>query len=122
MFQNYQSFSINIPIDTIVAVKYKNTSGAFIDSVRLIKVTRKVMLADSLKIITELQEKIIKRYETKDVNCNEISKSFNEYREVTKKELSLTKSSYRLKLIKRDVLIGILFSLDVAAVAIWVFK
>jgi hypothetical protein len=105
-----------------VAVKYKNTSGAFIDSVRLIKVTKKVMLADSLKIITELQEKIIKRYETKDVNCNEISKSFNEYREVTKKELSLTKSSYRLKLVKRDVLIGILFSLDVAAIAIWVFK
>lgn len=122
MFQNYQSFSINIPIDTIVAVKYKNTSGAFIDSVRLIKVTKKVMLADSLKIITELQERIIKRYETKDVNCNEISKSFNEYREVTKKELSLTKSSYRLKLVKRDVLIGILFSLDVAAISIWVFK
>ena len=122
MFQNYQGFSINIPIDTIVAVKYKNTSGAFIDSVRLIKVTKKVMLADSLKIITELQEKIIKRYETKDVNCNEISKSFNEYREVTKKELSLTKSSYRLKLIKRDVLIGILFSIDVAAIAVWVFK
>ena len=122
MFQNYQSFSINIPIDTIVAIKYKNTSGAFIDSVRLIKVTKKVMLADSLKIITELQEKIIKRYETKDINCNEISKSFNEYREVTKKELSLTKSSYKLKLIKRDVLIGILFSLAVAAVAIWVFK
>lgn len=122
MFQNYQSFSINIPIDTIVSVKYKNTSGAFIDSVRLIKVTRKVMLADSLKIITELQEKIIKRYETKDLNCNEISKSFNEYKEVTKKELSLTKNSYRLKLIKRDVLIGILFSIDVATIAIWMFK
>lgn len=53
------SYCRNILSDTLFVVKYKNVNGVFIDSTRLLRITDKVMLSDSLLKINKLQEDII---------------------------------------------------------------
>lgn len=54
-----QSFSRNILNDTLFVIKYNKLNGVFVDSTRLVKITNKVILSDSLLKINKLQEDII---------------------------------------------------------------
>lgn len=94
LFINYQSYSKSILNDTLFVVKYKNVNGVFIDSTRLLKITNKIILADSLKKINELQNEIISYNAEQLVNKNVEIDVYKLYIESEKqKQLLLNKKS-----------------------------
>ena len=94
LFINYQSYSKSILNDTLLVVKYKNICGVFIDSTRLLKITNKIILADSLKKINELQNEIISYNAEQLVNKNVEIDVYKLYIESEKqKQLLLNKKS-----------------------------
>jgi len=116
MLTNYQSYCKSIPIDTIITIKFRDSNGVFIDSVRLVKVTKKVMLADSLLLINKLQESIINRQEEQRNNAIKSELNFKEYIKASNQELVLVKKSYDLKLRTKDIIITILSLTNIIAI------
>ena len=104
---NYQSYCINIQCDTIQAIKYNNKLGVFIDSARLVKVIKKVILADSLLLINKLQENIIKRQEEQRNNSKLIETNFKNYITITDEEINKIKRLYELKLKSQYTLLNL---------------
>lgn len=119
---NWQSYCKDIQTDTIAVIKYNNKIGVFVDSTRLVKITKKVMYADSLYLINKIQEDIINRNKLKDIACKEALDNFDKYKIASKKEVELIKSSNKLELFKKNLTIGILTVTNILAVSLYILK
>ena len=103
---NYKTYSINIPSDTIVSVSFRGVKGAFLDSAKLAKTTKKVILADSLEKLNQQQDVIIKRQSEQIQNCKVIVQDFYVYRDNSKKQIILLEDTFNVKQKKTKLVLG----------------
>lgn len=103
---NYKTYSINIPSDTVVSVSFKGVKGVFLDSAKLAKITKKVILADSLEKLNQQQDVIIKRQSEQIKNCKEVVQDFYVYKDNSKKSIILLEDTFNLKQKKTKLILG----------------
>lgn len=103
---NYKTYSINIPSDTVVSVSFRGVKGVFLDSARLAKTTKKVILADSLEKLNQQQDVIIKRQSEQIKNCKEVIQDFYVYKDNSKKQIILLEDTFNLKQKKTELILG----------------
>jgi len=106
LLQNYRSYCIKTyisEIDTVQVIQYRGQFGLFADSAASVKITRKVMLADSLAKINFINEQIIKRNELQRGNSIAIENNFKQYQknEIIVKKLMV--KSFNLAINKKNL-------------------
>lgn len=105
LLQNYRSYCIETYTskDTVQVIQYRGQFGLFADSSASVKITRKVMLADSLSKINFINEQIIKRNEIQRGNSIAIENNFKQYQknEVVVKQLMI--KSFNLAINKKNL-------------------
>lgn len=106
LLQNYRSYCIETyinEVDTVQVIQYRGQFGLFADSAASVKITRKVMLADSLAKINFINEQIIKRNELQRGNSIAIENNFKQYQknEIVVKQLMV--KSFNLAIKKKDL-------------------
>lgn len=101
---NYKGYCTKVYTnDTIVVIKYKGHFGLFLDSSASVRLTKKVILADTLAKINSMQETIISRNELLRTNAITIENSFKQYQSNSDKEKELLIKQYNKKLFNKNL-------------------
>ena len=104
---NYKSYCLNnIKADTIIVMHYAGRDGLFIDKQAVIRITKKSALGDSLFVINKLNEAIIKRQKEQINNGKQFESKFNQYLISSDKEKQELNRKYNLKILGKNILLG----------------